>query len=329
MGLARARRACAGARRLAAIAAFRELAMPDRSFLSWPFFEPRHRELAERLQDGAGRTSVEKAAISTRNAGGSSASLEAPAFSSSASRTGRTAPTCAASRSAAKRSPITTGSPTSPLRCRAWARARSRCSGRSSRSGSGCRESPRQSNRRLRHDRARMRIRRGEHADFRDARRQRMGAGRRKDLHLQWRHRRLLPDLRPHGRRRRRARPLGLHRAGGGGHRCRAHRSDRAPPARPHQIRQCPPSRRRHHRRARRRIPNRDGDPQPVPGDGRRCGARLCSPGIGRGVGVRIEAPPRQRHACRQCGDAGEARRHGDEHRCLRAADLPRRLAAG
>ncbi len=24
--------------------------MPDRSFLAWPFFEPRHRELAERLQ---------------------------------------------------------------------------------------------------------------------------------------------------------------------------------------------------------------------------------------------------------------------------------------
>jgi acyl-CoA dehydrogenase len=28
--------------------------MPDRSFLSWPFFEPRHRELAERLQDWCG-----------------------------------------------------------------------------------------------------------------------------------------------------------------------------------------------------------------------------------------------------------------------------------
>ena len=25
--------------------------MPDRSFLSWPFFEPKHRELAARLEE--------------------------------------------------------------------------------------------------------------------------------------------------------------------------------------------------------------------------------------------------------------------------------------
>ena len=39
--------------------------------------------------------------------------------------------------------------------------------------------------------------------------------------------------------------------------------------------------------------------------------------------------PSRQRHARRQCGDAGEARRHGARGRCLGAADLSRGVAAG
>ena len=41
------------------------------------------------------------------------------------------------------------------------------------------------------------------------------------------------------------------------------------------------------------------------------------------------QPPPRQRDARRQCGDPGQARRHGDRDRCLGAADLPRRVAAG
>ena len=40
-------------------------------------------------------------------------------------------------------------------------------------------------------------------------------------------------------------------------------------------------------------------------------------------------APARQRHARRQCGDPGEARRHGARGRCVGVADLPRRVAAG
>ncbi len=46
-------------------------------------------------------------------------------------------------------------------------------------------------------------------------------------------------------------------------------------------------------------------------------------------LGFRDQPPARQRHARRQCGDPGEARRHGARDRCLGAADLPRRLAAG
>ena len=70
---------------------------------------------------------------------------------------------------------------------------------------------------RLRHDRAGVRIGRGEHGDVGDARRQRMGAGRREDLHLQWRHRGFLRDLRAHRRRRGLARAVGLHRSGDAG----------------------------------------------------------------------------------------------------------------
>ena len=73
----------------------------------------------------------------------------------------------------------------------------------------------RRGDRRLRHDRAGMRVGRRQHRDvapMRDG--NEWVLDRRKDLHLQRRHRRLLPDLRAHRRRRRRARAFRLHRAG-------------------------------------------------------------------------------------------------------------------
>ena len=54
-----------------------------------------------------------------------------------------------------------------------------------------------------------------------------------------------------------------------------------------------------------------DGDAQPVPRHRRRRGARLRAPRARRGAGVREQPPARQRHARRQCGHPGQARRHG------------------
>ena len=104
---------------------------------------------------------------------------------------------------------------------------------------------------------------------------------------------------------------------------------DRAAPARAADLRQCPHPRRRDHRRAGRRLPHRHGDAEPVPGDGRRGGARLRAARARRSAELRQEPPARQRHARRQCGDAGQARRHGAGRRCVGAADLSRRVAAG
>ena len=186
--------------------------------LSWPFFEPRHRELADELQrwcaDNLDRPLRRGSRQRMPDAG--ARARRAPGSSSSASPTASTAPTCAASPSPARRSPTTARSPTSPSRCRGSARARSACSARSSRSANGSPGRERRGDRRLRDDRARMRLRRREHRDLGDARRQRMGAGRREDLYLQRRHRRFLRDLRPHRRRRRRARAFRLHRSGRG-----------------------------------------------------------------------------------------------------------------
>ena len=64
------------------------------------------------------------------------------------------------------------------------------------------------------------------------ARRQRMGAGRREDLHLQRRHRGFLSDLRAHRRRRGLARAFGLHRSG----RCRCTVAERIEVIAPHPL---------------------------------------------------------------------------------------------
>ena len=167
-------------------------------------------------------------------------------------------------------------SPISPSPCRASARARSRCSGRSSRSATGCRRS-----------------RRGEAiaafamtepecgSDAANIATSAMRDGNEwvlvgeKTLHLQRRHRRFLRDLRAHRRGRRRARPLRLHRPG----RRRSTIAERIEVIAPHPLarltlRQCPHPCRRDHRRAGRRLPHRHGDAEPVPRDGRRGGAR-------------------------------------------------------
>ena len=68
--------------------------------------------------------------------------------------------------------------------------------------------------RRLRADRAGLRLRRRQYRHDRAARRRGLRARRREDLDLERRHRRLLRGVRPHRRSARRARPFGLHRRG-------------------------------------------------------------------------------------------------------------------
>ena len=106
--------------------------MPDRSFLDWPFFEPRHRELAEKLDawcaenlpvdhhdvDAACRALVEKL--------GRDGWLKPTAVDPQTPRRS----TCARSASPARRWRGTTASPTSPSPCRGSAPARSACSAR-------------------------------------------------------------------------------------------------------------------------------------------------------------------------------------------------------
>ena len=150
----------------------------------------------------------------------------------------------------------------------------------------------RRNHRRLRHDRARMRVGRRQHRHLGAARRRRMGDRRREDLHLQRRHRRFLRDLRAHRRRRRLARPVRLHRPRRrpGPQRRATDRGDRPAPAGAPQIRQCPGARGRPARRAGPGLSHRHGDSQPVPGDGRRRRARLRPAGARRGDCVRPRA---------------------------------------
>ncbi len=105
------------------------------------------------------------------------------------------------------------------------------------------------------------------------------------------------------------------------GDRRRTDRGRRPASARAIDLRQCPHPRRCHRRRAGRGLPHRNGDAEPVPGDRRRGGARFRPARAGRGAFVRARSPSRQRNARGQCGDAGKARRHGARNsmhrRCL------------
>ena len=143
------------------------------------------------------------------------ASSARPASSSLRRRRRSTGPTCAASRSPARRSLIMRRSPISPSPCRAWARARSRCSARSSRSANGCR--------RVAAGEAIAAFAMTEPECGSDAANMSTSAMRdgnewvlvgEKTLHLQRRDRGFLRDLRAHRRGRRRARAVGVHRPG-------------------------------------------------------------------------------------------------------------------
>ena len=113
--------------------------MADRGFLAWPFFEPRHRALAdeiERLVRGHIRST--RTATSTTNAGSWCARWARPACSNFASPTAIAGPTCAASQSSAKPSPTTRGLADFAFAMQGLGSGAICCSGRSSRSANGC-----------------------------------------------------------------------------------------------------------------------------------------------------------------------------------------------
>ncbi len=96
--------------------------MPDRTFLDWPFFEPRHRDLAAQADDWAARTVP--ALVDHHDVDGSCRRLvaalgEAGFLRFAAPETGCS--TCGRSASCARPSPATTASPISPSPCRASA----------------------------------------------------------------------------------------------------------------------------------------------------------------------------------------------------------------
>ena len=123
------------------------LAMPDRSYLAWPFFEERHRALAaevERLATGtladldAGADDVDatcRMLVGARRGGLLRHAVPA-AYGGIADGS-----TCARSASCARRSRASPASPTSPSPCRGSAAARSRCSAPRSSAAPICRRS--------------------------------------------------------------------------------------------------------------------------------------------------------------------------------------------
>ncbi len=127
---------------------------------------------------------------------------------------------------------------------------------------------------------------------------------RRQDLHLQWRHRRFLRDLRPHRRSVGRERPLRLPgrawnaRLG----RQRTDRGDRGPSSGNAPLRRLAPAVLRHHRRARARLPAGDGDARRLPHHCWRRRARLRPPCARRGDDARAGAAAGGGAARRQCG---------------------------
>ena len=266
--------------------------------LDWPFFEASHRELAERARAmvrGQSRP-TRTATISTAECRALVRELGERGLPQAVRRRRRTPARRAQPRDRARNArPAFAASPISPSPCRASARARSACS--------AAIEQKREWLPKVASGEAiaafamtepRMRVGRRQHrmtAAMRDG--NEWVLDRREDLHLQRRHRRFLRDLRPHRRRRRRARacPPSSSRPTPG-----LRVAERIEVIAPHPLarlkyRQCPHAGRRDHRRAGRGLPHRHGDAQPVPGDGRRGGARLRPARARRGA----RASPRSR----------------------------------
>ena len=183
-------------------------------FLAWPFFDARHRELATKLEDwceahdprcaGGGRGCRLPGDGRRARQGGLSEAVRRRRGRPARRAQPRDRARDLRSLARAGRFRLRDARPRlgrdQPVRNRR-AEARMAAARRQWRGDRG-----------LRHDRARMRVGRGQHVHLRHARGQRMGAGRREDANLQRRHRGFLRDLRAHGRGRRRARPVGFHR---------------------------------------------------------------------------------------------------------------------
>ena len=179
--------------------------MIDRTFLSWPFFDERHRELAAKLEDWCSESShhtpagEEDAACRTIVAQLGKAGFLKLCVGDGIHRPDvRSLALCRETFARHRRSDRFCVCDAGPGLRRYLVVRHRRTEARVAAQGG-----QRRGHRRLRNDRAGMRVGRREHVDVRDARRQRMGLGRRKDLHLEWRDRPLLRDLRADWRGRR------------------------------------------------------------------------------------------------------------------------------
>ncbi len=162
--------------------------MADRGFLSWPFFETQHRELADRLREWCSRLPTESAdldcELSNPRAGARQRGLP-----QAVRRRRQDAPRRAQPRHRARDARLPLGARRFRIRDAGARLGRhltvrnGRAEARMAAEGRGWR-----GDRRFRHDRAGMRLRRREHAELGDARRQRMGARRGEDLHFERRH---------------------------------------------------------------------------------------------------------------------------------------------
>ena len=275
--------------------------MPDRSFLAWPFFEERHRALAEEVE---------------RCAAGRSADLDASAADVDA--TCRTLVGRLAEAGLLRHAvPAAYGGAHERLDVRSLCLVREtlarfagladfafamqglgsgaitpvRHRGAAPRLSAGGRRRPQ--DRGVRAVRARGRLRRRGDRHHRRAGWRRLRPERRQDLDLERRHRRLLRRVRAHRRGAGRQGSVRLHR------RCRHARASRSPSASrliaPHPLatlrfEDCRVPRDAAARRARPGLQDRDGDARRVPPDRRRRGARLRAPRARRGARAREPA---------------------------------------
>ena len=217
--------------------------MADRSFLTWPFFEDRHRALKDEL-DAFGAGLGELAHADDDVDATCRALVRAPG------RVRPPAPERRARRALALPGPRDAGLLRRPARLRLRDAGPRLRRGLAVRHGRAEGRAPAARRRRRGHHRLRAvgaggRLRRRGARDHRATRRRLLRARRSQDLDLERRHRRRLHRLRAHRRGSGRARALGLPRRcrhAGPAHR-RAHRRDRAPSARDARLRGLPRAR--------------------------------------------------------------------------------------
>ncbi len=312
--------------------------MSDTHYLDWPFFEPRHARAAARTRWLGGARTSRKTHTTTSmpNAAGwckpwaaaAGCAMRWPAANTVAPARRSTPARCAWS---ARRWRGIPGWPTSPSRCRAWARAPSPCRAPPNRSSATCRAWPaarRSAPSRCRSPRpaptsAAMQCAAridGDHAVL-DGEKTWISNGGIADFYVVFVRSGEAPGARGISAFIVDADTPGLRDR-------RAHRGDRAAPAGAAALHRLPHPVEPAHRRAGRGLQGGDAHARRVPHLGGGGGTRHGAPRARRGPAARHRAADVRAAAGRLPAHAGQAGADGHHHRQRRAADLPRRLAA-